>query len=276
MMVNEGYVYVARIIDHGGKFVGGYHKIGLSKHYKIRETQLNSTHLPFDVLMIRVFQTSDMKTLEGILHTCFEDYRVIKEYNDRKNITTEWFDVGNIDTFNDRLDKMSNYLNLDEIDLGLSIESDNTLTQSEKEGIKEQIKKSYGDGIKHVNEWSDILEKKGIYTNNFYSNGRYLSLSLENPAPRTSTQIHFGRNPERMGIKLSGNLYKKDEFKWIVDNVDGVVDKLNAALPGLEFESSGSSDKNFIFSFNQLDLSEENVSLLLKVYNTFKEIVSFV
>ena len=32
----EGYVYIARIIDHGGKFVNGYHKIGLSKQYKVR------------------------------------------------------------------------------------------------------------------------------------------------------------------------------------------------------------------------------------------------
>ena len=35
----DGYVYVARIIDHGGKFVNGYHKIGLSKQYKIREAK---------------------------------------------------------------------------------------------------------------------------------------------------------------------------------------------------------------------------------------------
>ena len=89
----EGYVYIARIIDHGGKFVNGYHKIGLSKQYKLRETQLNSTHLPFDVMMVRVFETEDMNKLEGILHVCFEDYRVIKEYDDRRNITTEWFDV---------------------------------------------------------------------------------------------------------------------------------------------------------------------------------------
>ena len=80
----DGYVYVARIIDHGGKFVNGYHKIGLSKQYKIRETQLNSTHLPFDVLMVRVFETTNMKQLEGMLHICFEDYRVVKEYDYRK------------------------------------------------------------------------------------------------------------------------------------------------------------------------------------------------
>ena len=103
----DGYVYIARIIDHGGKFVNGYHKIGLSKQYKVRETQLNSTHLPFDVLMVRVFETTNMKQLESMLHICFEDYRVVKEYDYRKNITTEWFDVNDIDTFNDRIDKFT-------------------------------------------------------------------------------------------------------------------------------------------------------------------------
>lgn len=28
--MEKGYVYIARIIDHGGKFVNGYHKIGKS------------------------------------------------------------------------------------------------------------------------------------------------------------------------------------------------------------------------------------------------------
>ena len=132
----EGYVYIARIIDHGGKFVNGYHKIGLSKQYKVRETQLNSTHLPFDVMMVRVFETEDMNKLEGILHVCFEDYRVIKEYDDRRNITTEWFDVSDIDTFHSRLDKMVSYLSVKELDLGLSIDNDETLTDEEKEAFK--------------------------------------------------------------------------------------------------------------------------------------------
>ena len=80
--MEKGYVYIARIIDHGGKFVNGYHKIGKSKQYRIRETQLNSTNLPFDILMIRVFDVYDMSVLETILHTCFADYRVVKEYEE--------------------------------------------------------------------------------------------------------------------------------------------------------------------------------------------------
>lgn len=144
----EGYVYIARIIDHGGNFVNGYHKIGLSKQYKIRETQLNSTHLPFDVLMIRVFETEDMSKLEGILHVCFDDYRVIKEYDDRRNITTEWFNVGDIDSFNERIDKMVGYLDIKEIDLGFSVDNDMTLTEEEKSVVKKTIGRAKSTNLK--------------------------------------------------------------------------------------------------------------------------------
>jgi hypothetical protein len=140
----EGYVYIARIIDHGGKFVNGYHKIGLSKQYKVRETQLNSTHLPFDVLMVRVFETENMKKLEGLLHLCFEDYRVVKEYDYRKNITTEWFDVSDIDVFNDRLDKFIELMGIDEVDIGVSIDNDTTMTQQEKDLVKNTIDNGSG------------------------------------------------------------------------------------------------------------------------------------
>lgn len=144
----EGYVYIARIIDHGGKFVNGYHKIGLSKQYKVRETQLNSTHLPFDVLMIRVFETEDMNKLEGILHVCFDDYRVIKEYDDRRNITTEWFNVSDIDSFNERVDKMVSYLDIKEIDLGFTVDNDTTLTEKEKNEFKSKIGRGKSTNLK--------------------------------------------------------------------------------------------------------------------------------
>lgn len=138
----EGYVYIARIIDHGGKFVNGYHKIGLSKQYKVRETQLNSTHLPFDVLMVRVFESNNMKQLEGLLHLCFEDYRIVKEYDYRKNITTEWFDVSDIEEFNERVDKFIELMSVKELDVTLGIDNDNTMTKEEKDIAKTQIGKA--------------------------------------------------------------------------------------------------------------------------------------
>lgn len=146
----EGHVYIARIIDHGGKFVNGYHKIGLSRQYKVRETQLNSTHLPFDVLMVRVFKTEDMKRLEGLLHLCFEDYRVVKEYDYRKNITTEWFDVSDIDVFNERLDKFVDLMNISEVDITHTIDNDISLTQEEKEFEKQIVGNAKSTKLKIV------------------------------------------------------------------------------------------------------------------------------
>ena len=157
----EGYVYIARIIDHGGKFVNGYHKIGLSKQYKVRETQLNSTHLPFDVLMVRVFETDNMNKLEGLLHLCFEDYRVVKEYDYRKNITTEWFDVCDVEVFNVRLDKFIDLMGIDEIDMNQTIDDDTTLTQEEKEQTKKNVEN--GGGIIRKEKlklfWTQLLNE---------------------------------------------------------------------------------------------------------------------
>lgn len=157
----EGYVYIARIIDHGGKFVNGYHKIGLSKQYKVRETQLNSTHLPFDVLMVRVFESEDMKQLEALLHICFEDYRVVKEYDYRKNITTEWFDITDIDIFNDRVDKFVDVLGINEIDMNESIDRDNTLTDEEKEIAKKNVDSGRSEfrGQKRYEFWTKFLNE---------------------------------------------------------------------------------------------------------------------
>lgn len=139
-----GYVYIARLIDYGGNFLGNFHKIGLSKQYKIRETQLNSTHLPVDVLMVRVFETDDMKSVEGLLHLCFHDYRIKKEYSDRRNITTEWFDVDDIDDLNERIDKFVPLYRgqLKEIDVVSKINSDKEVTIQEKNELAEVVRKS--------------------------------------------------------------------------------------------------------------------------------------
>jgi len=137
--MDKGYVYIARIIDHGGKFVNGYHKIGLSKQYKVRETQLNSTNLPFDVLMVRVFESDEMKKVETLLHLCFEDYRVVKEYDYRKNITTEWFDVEDIEVFNERIDKFKSLMGINEIDISDMIDKDSTMNDEEKKDAKIRV-----------------------------------------------------------------------------------------------------------------------------------------
>ena len=66
--MDKGFVYVARLIDYSGNFLGSFHKIGKSIQYKVRETQLNSTHLPVDILFVRVFETEIKSFFKSILY----------------------------------------------------------------------------------------------------------------------------------------------------------------------------------------------------------------
>ncbi len=141
--MDKGFVYVARLIDYSGNFLGSFHKIGKSVQYKIRETQLNSTHLPVDILFVRVFETESQSMLEQILHTCFEDYRIQKQYTDRRNITTEWFDVDDIDVLNNRIDKVIKFIpNTTELNIISKITSDSGTTTDEKEELVSTLRRA--------------------------------------------------------------------------------------------------------------------------------------
>lgn len=141
--MDKGYVYIARLIDYGGNFLGNFHKIGKSIQYKIRETQLNSTHLPVDILFVRVFETENQSMLEQILHTCFEDYRIQKQYTDRRNITTEWFDVDDVDILNNRIDKVIKFIpNTTEINIISKISSDQATSTDEKEELVSTLRRA--------------------------------------------------------------------------------------------------------------------------------------
>ena len=140
--MDKGFVYIGRMMDHNGIFIGNSYKIGKTTHYKIRETQLNSTHLPIDILFIRVFETDNMSALESIIHTCFEDYRIQKKYTDRKNIMTEWFDIEDGDVLNKRIDNIIRFFpNITEVNMISEISSDKTTTVEEKKEFVDAIKR---------------------------------------------------------------------------------------------------------------------------------------
>ena len=65
-----------------------------------------------------------------------------------ENITTEWFNVGDIDSFNERVDKMVNYLDIKEIDLGFSVDNDMTMTEEEKSVVKKTIGRAKSTNLK--------------------------------------------------------------------------------------------------------------------------------
>jgi hypothetical protein len=131
--MEKGYVYIGRLVDPKGNYVTNYHKLGKSVDFKVRETNLNSTHMPLDVQFIRVFETSYMSNLEKVLHACFDEYRVIKEYGWRRNITTEWFDVADEELITSKIDRVvKNFPTTIEVDLISKVESDSGTTLNQK------------------------------------------------------------------------------------------------------------------------------------------------
>jgi hypothetical protein len=143
MTIENQYVYIARLIDHKNEFIEGYYKLGKTRQYVIRETQLNSTHLPVDVQLIRVFETNDMSMVETLFHTCFEDYRVVKKYEDKRDKKTEWFFVDDEETLFNRIDKLVSVLtNVNEIDLISDVRLDDTINKDEKENLINSFRKS--------------------------------------------------------------------------------------------------------------------------------------
>lgn len=141
--MEKQYVYIGRLINHKNEFIDGYYKLGKTKHYTIRETQLNSTHLPIDVLLERVFETEDMVRTEGLLQTCFEDYRVIKKYEDKKDKRTEWFFVDDEEKLHGRIDKLVGlFKDIKEVDLINDINKDFETTKEEKQELIKTFRKS--------------------------------------------------------------------------------------------------------------------------------------
>lgn len=138
----KGYVYVGRLIDHTGNILSNYQKIGKTINLKSRETSLNSTHLPMDVLFVRAFETSHMDSLERILHTTFNENRVQKEYEWRRNITTEWFDVDS-EIFHNKINDIVKYFpDTEEVNMLEHMNNDQTVSDIYKQHMNETIQRS--------------------------------------------------------------------------------------------------------------------------------------
>lgn len=175
--MEDQYVYVARFINHRNEFLEGYYKLGFSKQYTIREKNLAPTHLPFDGLLVRLFKTDNMRAVEAVFHTCFEDYRAIKKYDDGKSIKTEWFWLDDEEMFYSRIDKLVKYLpNIQEMDLVNEIKNDATISKEDKEDLIKNFRKT-------KSRLSFVLDGEDLSQDN--STDTFLSV-LKNIAAQTS------------------------------------------------------------------------------------------
>ena len=93
---------------------------------------------------------------------------------------------------------------------------------------------------------------------------------------KSQEQVQFlFKNKNKLGIKLQGGLYRKDKFKWILDEPESVVHQMNQEF-NLNFTAgSGAKDKTFEFDFEKDNVSQENIELLNRVYFKFREVVKF-
>jgi hypothetical protein len=232
----DQYVYVARLINHRNEFLEGYYKLGFSKQYTIREKNLAPTNLPFDGLLVRLFRTDNMRAVEAVFHTCFEDYRAIKKYDDGKSIKTEYFWMDDEEMFYGRIDKLVKYLpNVQEMDLVNEIKNDVTISKEDKEDLIKNFRKTKSrlsfifDGndlsqdnstdtflsvLKHIAEqssWDKIMEHEIRVTRTFEE------LRDRNPSASESQLKHFENH-----YIFTGN---NNEVK--VKNLNKIMKKLN-------------------------------------------------
>jgi hypothetical protein len=209
--MEKGYVYIGRLIDHNGNYITNYHKLGKSVDFKVRETNLNSTHMPLDVQFIRVFETQFMSGLEKVLHACFDEYRVIKEYGWRRNITTEWFDVSDEDLLLSKIDKViKNFPYTTEIDLIRQIEGDTGTTVNQKTVVINNLKESKRKfNLKLIINGEDVSEE--IATDTFLNAFSYVCSKVGYDKVDTDEQ-YLSNNKQELIEKYPSGVGSIKEF----------------------------------------------------------------
>ena len=78
----------------------------------------------------------------------------------------------------------------------------------------------------------------------------------------------------RIGIKLTGRLYKLPQFKSLNENAEENAREMERAIEGLKFLNTGigGNDSAYYFQYDKEDFSEENKQLLRKVTEEFARI----
>ena len=79
--------------------------------------------------------------------------------------------------------------------------------------------------------------------------------------------------PDRMGIKLHGQLYKEEPFRTINMNPESIVSIIEEKVPGVKFLPFGAKlDRAYYFEFDKTDLSDTNIAKLRSITEIFAEI----
>ena len=142
----------------------------------------------------------------------------------------------------------------------------------------EEKKKKYSKNVSVATtvavEWMKYLSENDLEPRQNENWPSYVTVGKTYNGTKQGIEFLF-KNKNKLGIKLQGGLYRKDKFKWILDEPESVVHQMNQEF-NLNFTAgSGAKDKTFEFDFEKDNVSQENIELLNRVYLKFREVVKF-
>jgi hypothetical protein len=142
----------------------------------------------------------------------------------------------------------------------------------------EEKKKKYSKNVSVATtiavDWMKYLSDAGLDPRQNENWPSYVTVGKTFNGTKQGIEFLF-KNKNKIGIKLQGGLYRKEKFKWIVDSPEIVVNQMDQEF-NLNFTAgSGVKDKTFEFDFEKDNYNEENIELLKKIYEKFRDVVKF-
>lgn len=138
---------------------------------------------------------------------------------------------------------------------------------------KEKNRMKISEANKVCEKWSNKLNENGLKCSPEKNWLSYANVGKPYNGTKKGIQFLFKRE-NKVGIKLHGILYSKDEFNWMIQDSNLVVEKLKKLTNCSFTVSSALKDKTFIFDFQKDDFSIENLNLLKLIYNSFREVTA--
>lgn len=142
--------------------------------------------------------------------------------------------------------------------------------KKKKQAVKNLEKEEIGS------KWLDVAKGFG-YKNRkdepIYSNYLYVGKGYKSNKWKGIEWV-LSSKEDRMGIKLTGTVYKEEPHFSINANPEQVMQDISSAVPGVNFirTNKGSVDKTYYFEFDKGDFSEKNKQKIKAITEKFASI----
>jgi len=142
----------------------------------------------------------------------------------------------------------------------------------------EEKKTKYNKNVSVANtvavEWIKYLNDMGLEPRQNENWPSYVTVGKTFNGTKQGIEFLF-KNKNKLGIKIQGGLYRKDKFKWILDDAETVAEQMNEEFDLNFVAGSGLKDKTFEFDFEKDNFDSGNLVLLSSVYKKFREVIKF-